>query len=57
MTTATAEREYILNLETGKIELHFDKAEYMALTEEEKRLIKSNFLFSKHSSAWVSRAK
>jgi len=57
MTTATAERSYIFNLETGKIELHFDKAEYMALSQEQKSLIKSNFLFSKYSSAWVSRAK
>lgn len=57
MTTATAERAYIFNLETGKIELHFDKAEYMALPEESKKLLKSNFLFSGKSSAWVSRAK
>lgn len=56
MTTATA-RPYIFNLETGKIELHFDKAEYMNLSNEQKKLIKSNFLFSKYSSAWVSRAK
>jgi hypothetical protein len=57
MTTATTEKSYIFNLETGKIELHFDKAEYMSLSEEEKKLIKSNFLFSRYSSAWVSRAK
>lgn len=57
MTTATTEKSYIFNLETGKIELHFDKAEYMSLSEEEKKLIKSNFLFSRYSGAWVSRAK
>lgn len=57
MTTATAERSYIFNLETLKIELHFDKAEYMALSDEKKKLIKSNFLFSKYSGAWVSRCK
>jgi hypothetical protein len=57
MTITTAERAYIFNLETLKIELHFDKAEYMALSNEQKKLIKSNFLFSKYSSAWVSRAK
>ena len=56
MTTAT-ERNYIFNRETLKIELHFDKAEYQALSEEQKRLLKSNFLFSRYSSAWVSRAK
>jgi hypothetical protein len=55
--TATAERAYIFNRETLKIELHFDKAEYMALPEESKKLLKSNFLFSGKSSAWVSRAK
>ena len=57
MTTATTEKNYIFNLETGKIELHFDKAEYMALSAEQKKLIKSNFLFSRYSSAWVSRCK
>jgi len=57
MTTATAERSYIFNLETLKIELHFDKAEYMALSDEKKKLIKSNFLFSKYSGAWISRRK
>ena len=56
MTTVT-ERTYIFNLETGKIELHFDKAEYQALSEAQKKEIKSNFLFSRYSSAWVSRAK
>lgn len=57
MTTVNAERAYIFNLETLKIELHFDKAEYMALSDENKKLLKSNFLFSRYSSAWVSRAK
>jgi len=57
MSATTTERNYILNRETGKIELHFDKAEYQALPEADKKLIKSNFLFSKYSSAWVSRAK
>jgi len=57
MTTATTEKNYIFNLETGKIELHFDKTEYMALSAEQKKLIKSNFLFSRYSGAWVSRCK
>ena len=48
---------YNRNMETGKLELHFDKAEYMALTDSQKKEIKSNFLFSRYSSAWVSRAK
>ena len=56
MTTATA-RNYIFNLETGKIELHFSKEEYKALPEATKKELKSAFLFSGKTSAWVSRAK
>ena len=41
--------EYIMNKETGKLELHFDKADYMDLSEELKKEIKSNFLFSPES--------
>lgn len=48
---------FIENLETGKIELHFDKSLYMALEESQKSQIKSNFLFSRYSSAWISRRK
>ena len=48
---------YNRNLETGKLEMHFDKSEYMSLTDDQKREIKSNFLFSRNSSAWISRAK
>ncbi|HBY21445.1 MAG TPA: hypothetical protein DEG71_10665 [Clostridiales bacterium] len=49
--------EYIRNMETGKIELHFNKADYQALPDSTKKLIKSNFLFSRYSGAWVSRCK
>ena len=48
---------YNRNLETGKLELHFDKSEYMALTADQKSEIKSAFLFSRYNSAWVSRCK
>ena len=48
---------YIFNRETQKIELHFQKEDYMALSEELKREIHSNFLFNRKSNAWVSRAK
>lgn len=48
---------YIFNKETQKLELHFQKKDYMALSEELKREIHSNFLFSSKSNAWVSRAK
>ena len=49
--------EYIMNMETQKLELHFDKEEYMTLEEELKKEIKSNFLFSRKLDVWVSRAK
>lgn len=48
---------YIMNMETLKLELHFDKSDYMGLSDDLKREIKSNFLFSRKSGAWISRAK
>lgn len=48
---------YIINRETEKLELHFDKSEYQALSDDQKSTIKSNFLFSRYGSCWVSRAK
>lgn len=48
-------KNYIKNLETGKIELHFEKSDYLALSDELKKEIKSSYLFSKYSNAWVSR--
>jgi len=47
---------YLLNKETQKIEMHFEKSEYQALTEEQKKEIKSTFLWSNYSKAWVSRS-
>ena len=51
------EKTYILNKETQKIELHFSKAEYQALTDAEKKELKSAYLFSGKAQAWVSRSK
>lgn len=48
--------EYVLNRETSKIELHFDKSEYTALSDSQKKEIKSYFLWSKRAGAWVSRS-
>lgn len=48
---------YQINRTTQKLELIFDKAEYMSLPDEKKREIKSNFLFSRTAGGWVSRAK
>lgn len=47
---------FVKNLETGKIQLHFAKSEYIALSPERKTEIKSCFLWSKSVSAWVSRS-
>lgn len=49
--------EYIMNMETQKLELYFEKEDYVALPDELKKEIKSNFLFSRKHGAWVSRAK
>ena len=48
---------YIINRETEKLELHFDKSEYQVLSDDQKSAIKSNFLFSRYGGCWVSRAK
>lgn len=50
-------RNYIFNLETTKIELHFEKSEYVALPEEKKKALKGAFLWSNRNGCWVSRAK
>ena len=49
-------KNYINNLETGHIELHFDKADYQALSAEQKKEIKGAYLWSRYASAWVSRS-
>ena len=50
-------KQYIFNLETAKIELHFEKSEYNALTADQKTDLKSAFLWSRTGGCWVSRAK
>lgn len=47
----------IKNLETLKLELHFEKAEYAALTDKQKAELKSAYLWSNAGKCWVSRAK
>jgi hypothetical protein len=49
-------RNYINNLETNHIELHFEKSEYMALTDSQKTELKRAYLWSKTAGAWVSRS-
>ena len=48
---------YIVNKETGKLELHFDKATYQALDEDVKGTIRSHFLWGRRSGCWISRCK
>jgi hypothetical protein len=44
-------KTYVFNKETQKIELHFSKEEYQALSEELKRELKSAYLFSGKAQA------
>jgi len=46
---------FVRNLETGKIELHFDRVTYQALPQQKKDAIKGAFLWAKSRGAWVSR--
>ena len=48
---------FVLNRETGKIELHFEKSTYLALSDEQKSRIKSNYLWGRNSGCWISRSK
>lgn len=48
---------FILNLETGKLELHFEKETYAVLPADQKKEIKGNFLWGRNSGCWISRAK
>ena len=47
---------YRTNLETGRLELHFTKADYKALPDTTKAEIKSACLFSGQAGCWVSRS-
>jgi hypothetical protein len=48
---------FIRNLETGKLELHFDKSTYQDLDRELKQKVKNYFLWSRYAGAWVSKGK
>ena len=54
---ATPDSYFIRNRETGKLELHFDKADYDDLTDDQKREIKGAFLWGHRSGCWISRCK
>ena len=46
--------DYVMNMETHKLEFHFEKEDYLALPEDLKKEINNNFLFSGKSNTWVS---
>jgi len=48
---------YVKNLESGKLEMYFDKSEYLALPQADKKEVKGYFLWSSFKTAWVSKAK
>ena len=48
---------YVHNLETMKLELHFDKEDYAALSDAQKASIKGAFLWGSRSGCWISRCK
>ena len=54
---ATPDSYFIRNRETGKLELHFDKADYDDLIDDQKREIKGAFLWGRRSGCWISRCK
>lgn len=50
-------KEYILNRETGRIELHFTKEEFQTLSDNLKAELKRFYNFSRYAQAWVSKSK
>ena len=48
---------FVRNLETQKLELHFEKFAYDALDDDAKRQIKGAFLWGRRSGCWISRCK
>lgn len=54
---ATPDSYFVRNRGTGKLELHFDKADYDGLTDDQKREIKGAFLWGRRSGCWISRCK
>ena len=48
---------FVHNKETGKLELHCDKAFYDALSDAQKQSIKGAFLWGRRSGCWISRCK
>lgn len=54
-TTPRQDDYFVLNLETGKLELHFCKSTYLALDDALKQRVRSDFLWGRNSGCWISR--
>lgn len=52
-----AQKQYVLNQETGKIELYFTIEEFRSLTAKQKENLRRYFLWSPQRQVWVSRSK
>lgn len=48
---------FVVNRETRKLELHFTREEYQALSEEQRADVKSAFLWGRRAGCWISRAQ
>ena len=48
---------YIVNRETGKLELHFDKSTYAAMTDAQQQTLNGAYVWGGKSGCWISRAK
>ena len=44
-------KTYVLNRETGKIELYFEKSEYDALSDDQRGSLRSGYLWSRAKKA------
>ena len=51
------ENYFVINNETGKLELHFEKDTYKDLPDDKKAEIKGAFLWGRNSGCWISRRK
>lgn len=52
---ATPDDYFILNRESGRLELHIDKATYQALDEDTRKRIKAAFFWGRFNGCWTSR--
>ena len=51
----TPDDYFILNRETGRLELHIDKATYQALDDNMRKRVKGSFFWGRQVGCWTSR--